>query len=148
MWPYQCDGDADGLTEGVQKYRVGPADLGILIVNWKKKIADATLNPCADIDHKSEGALKYRVGPADLGILIVNWKKKDANLPGNCADRGCQGEALGGGSPGTQLTSKELLQWLVEIWLEPEVQKSIDEEKFLKVYESLKELESSSDLFR
>jgi hypothetical protein len=63
---------------------VGPADLGILIVNWKKKIADATLDPCADIDHKSEGALKYRVGPADLGILIVNWKKKDAGLPGNC----------------------------------------------------------------
>jgi hypothetical protein len=81
---YQCDGDADGLTEGALKYRVGPADLGILIVNWKKKIADATLDPCADIDHKSEGALKYRVGPADLGILIVNWKKKDAGLPGNC----------------------------------------------------------------
>jgi hypothetical protein len=55
-------------------------------------------------------------------------------------ERGCQGEALGRGSPGTQLTSKELLQWLAEIWLDPEVQKSIDAEKFLKVYESLKGL--------
>jgi len=79
---------------------------------------------------------------------VGNWKKKDGDLPGDCAERGCQGEALGGASPGTELPSKDLLQWLAEIWLDPDVRRSIDEETFLKVYESLKELESSSDLFR
>jgi hypothetical protein len=75
----------------------------------------------------------------DVAKVIANWRKKDGDLPGNCANRGCQRGALGGGRAGTQLTSKELLGRLAEIWLDPEVQKSIDEEEFLKVYESLKE---------
>jgi hypothetical protein len=83
-WKYQCDGDADGLTEGVVKNRVYLNDLNLLIANWKKKIADPTLNPCADIDHKPEGVVKNRVYLADLNIVIANWKKKDAGLPGNC----------------------------------------------------------------
>jgi hypothetical protein len=33
-----------------------------------------------------------------------------------------------------------VMKWLAEIWLDPDVQKSIDEEKFLEVYESLKGL--------
>jgi len=33
-----------------------------------------------------------------------------------------------------------IMKWLTEIWLDPDVRKSIDEEKFLKVYESLKGL--------
>jgi len=33
-----------------------------------------------------------------------------------------------------------IMKWLAEIWLDPDVQKSIDEEQFLKVYESLKKL--------
>lgn len=81
---YQCDGDADGLTEGALKFRVYANDLNLVIANWKKKITDATLNPCADIDHKSEGALKFRVYANDLNKIIANWKKKDAGLPGNC----------------------------------------------------------------
>jgi len=81
---YQCDGDADGATDGVLKYRVALNDLNLIIANWKKKITDPTLNPCADIGHKPEGALKYRVGLNDLNILIANWKKKDTDLPGNC----------------------------------------------------------------
>jgi hypothetical protein len=83
-WRFQCDGDADGATEGAVKNRVYLADLNLLIANWKKKIADPTLNPCADIDHKPEGAVKNRVYLADLNIVIANWKKKDAGLPGNC----------------------------------------------------------------
>ena len=83
-WKFQCDGDADGLTEGALKNRVALNDLNLIIANWKKKIADPTLNPCADIDHKSEGALKNRVGLNDLNIIIANWKKKDTGLPGNC----------------------------------------------------------------
>jgi len=139
MWPYQCDGDGDGKTEGALKYRVFSRDLNVLVASWKKKAGDPGLNPCADFDHKAEGALKYRVFTKDLQILTKNWKKKDADLPGNCVERGCQGEALGGGIPRAQLTSKDLLNWLAEIWLDPEVQKVIDEENFLKVCESLKE---------
>jgi hypothetical protein len=83
---YQCDGDADGKTEGsVSKYRVSANDLNLVIANWKKKITDLTLDPCADIDHKYEGSVsKYRVSANDLNIVIANWKKKDSGLPGNC----------------------------------------------------------------
>ena len=86
-WRYQCDGDADGLTEGAAKLRVSLNDLNLIIGNWKKKITDLTLNPCADIDHKYEGAAKLRVSLNDLNIIIANWKKKDTGtgaLPGNC----------------------------------------------------------------
>jgi hypothetical protein len=56
-------------------------------------------------------------------------------------DRGCGGESLGAAGKGeSELVAKELLQWLAEIWPDPDVRKSIDEEKFLEVYESLKGL--------
>jgi len=49
--------------------------------------------------------------------------------------------SLGAAGKGeSELAAKEILQWLAEIWLDPDVRKSIDEEKFLKVYESLKGL--------
>ena len=81
---YQCDGDADGATEGSQQYRIGLSDVGILIDNWKREIDDPSLNACADIDHKSEGSEGYRVFINDLNILITNWKKTDADIPGDC----------------------------------------------------------------
>jgi len=83
---YQCDGDADGKTSGAPyQYRVFTGDLNLVVGNWKKKINDATLNPCADIDHKSSGApYQYRVFTADLNKVVGNWKKKDAALPGDC----------------------------------------------------------------
>ncbi len=81
---YQCDGDADGATETGFKYRVYTLDLQALIDNWKKKINDATLDPCADFDHKSETGFKYRVYTLDLQKLIDNWKAKDSALPGDC----------------------------------------------------------------
>ena len=139
---YQCDGDANTDRENpLAKWRVSASDLSLVIANWQKTADDETLNPCADIDHAEENPLAHwRVSASDLSILITHWKWTAAQLAGDCAERGCQGEALGRGSPGTQLTSKELLQWLAEIWLDPDVRKSIGEEKFLKVYESLKEL--------
>ena len=142
MWPYQCDGDADGINSGVPYYyRVYTGDIALINQNWRKKMGDPTLNPCADIDHISSGApYYYRVYIGDISKVIANWRKKDAGLRGDCANRGCQRGALGCGSPGTQLTGKELLNRLAEIWLDPEVRKSIDEEKFLEVYESLKGL--------
>jgi hypothetical protein len=80
--PYQCDGDADGKTEGFFKYRIYSKDLSLVVENWKRKIDDPKLNPCADIDHLA--APTYRVYSNDLAIVITNWKKKDAGLPGNC----------------------------------------------------------------
>ena len=72
---------------------------------------------------------------------MANWKKKDGDRPGDCVDRGCGGESLGAAGKGeSELVAKELLQWLAEIWPDPDVRKSIDEEKFLEVYESLKGL--------
>jgi hypothetical protein len=83
--PYQCDGDADCETESAAlKYRIYANDLDTVVKNWKTKITDPTLNPCADFDHKSEGPTKYRVYTKDLNILITNWKRKDAQLPGDC----------------------------------------------------------------
>jgi hypothetical protein len=83
--PYQCDGDADGKTSGFPlNYRVYGRDLNLLLDNWKKKIDDPTLNPCADIDHKAETFEKYRVYTNDLAILLTAWKKKDAELAGDC----------------------------------------------------------------
>jgi len=81
---YQCDGDADGGTSGYQKYRIYGPDFTILVANWQKKIADPTLDPCADFDHKPSGYQKYRVYGPDFTILVNNWMKKDAALPGDC----------------------------------------------------------------
>jgi hypothetical protein len=83
-WPYQCDGDADNLTQGLQKFRVYTNDFNILIANWRKLINDLTLNPCADFDHKPQGLQKFRVYTNDFNILVGNWKKIDTQLPGNC----------------------------------------------------------------
>lgn len=83
---YQCDGDTDGLKQTPPfYYRVYTNDLGVLFSNWKKKITDPTLNPCADIDHKKQTPpFYYRVYTNDLGILFSNWKAKDSGLPGDC----------------------------------------------------------------
>jgi len=81
---YQCDGDADGKTETVFKYRIYGGDLNLIVQNWKRTIEDPLLNPCADIDHKAETVFKYRVYSKDLSIIVANWKKTDDKLPGNC----------------------------------------------------------------
>ncbi len=84
--PYQCDGDADGLDSGSpDNYRVFNGDLSLIVDNWKRKIDDPQLNPCADIDHKDSGSpFNYRVFTEDLGILVDNWKKTDSELTGDC----------------------------------------------------------------
>jgi len=83
-WPYQCDGDADNLVQGLPKYRVYTDDFNILVANWKKPPTDPTFNPCADFDHKPQGLPKYRVYTNDFDILVRNWKKTDEQLPDHC----------------------------------------------------------------
>jgi hypothetical protein len=78
--PYQCYGDADGASEGLLKYQIYNNDYDILVAEWKKKITDPTLNPCADFDHVSEGLLKYQVYNNDYDILVANWKKKATDM--------------------------------------------------------------------
>jgi len=80
--PYQCDGDGDGITQTIFKYRIYTGDLNLIIPEWKKKID--TANPCADYDHISQTIFKYRVYTGDLQKLIDNWKKKDGDLGGDC----------------------------------------------------------------
>ena len=79
--PYQCYGDIDGSAETVYKYRIFSGDLDLLTANWMKKIGDASLNPCADVDHRDSGPPhQYRVYYNDLAVLISNWKKTEAEL--------------------------------------------------------------------
>ena len=135
---YQCDGDADGKTETVLKYRIYGRDLNLVVENWKRKIDDPLLDPCADIDHKAETWFKYRVFGNDLAIVVANWKRKDyPDLPNDCADCGRWQEARAGG--GAELSFEEMLKRLAEIWLDPEVQNVIDEDVWLKFIESLKQ---------
>ena len=72
--PFQRYGDADGQTEGKQKYRVWFNDLDILTKHWEKTSDDPPYNPSADFDHDG------RIGPNDLDVLVANWKKTDAEL--------------------------------------------------------------------
>jgi hypothetical protein len=84
----QCKGDADGLSQGKQKYWVSTNDLDILIGAWNKSFAqidgqsvgDVPLI-CADSDHLSQGKQKYRVSTNDLDILIANWQAADGPAP-------------------------------------------------------------------
>jgi hypothetical protein len=73
MWPYQCDGDADGINSGVPfYYRVYTGDMALIIQNWRKKMGAPGLNPCADIDHISSGAPNYyRVYTGDMYRIIL-----------------------------------------------------------------------------
>jgi hypothetical protein len=84
--PYQCDGDCDCSDSGIPfRFQVFTGDLACLVENWKKKIDDPTLNPCADFDHTDSGIpFKFRVFTSDLAILVTNWKKKAADLAADC----------------------------------------------------------------
>jgi len=133
---YQCDGDAAVDVHG-RGYRVYATDLNILADSWKAKLGDPWLNPCADFNHHQDHGRGYRVYTADLDILSANWKRKDfPDLPGDCAE--C-GERARSGRGSAELTSGDLLGWLAEIWLDPDVRESIDPEDWLKLYQSLKE---------
>jgi hypothetical protein len=85
-WPYQCDGDADGVTSGFPfNYRVFTGDLALIVANWQKRADDPALDPCADIDHEDSGfPFYYRVFTGDLSRIVANWKKKDDALAGDC----------------------------------------------------------------
>ena len=81
----QCKGDADGTSQGKQKYWVSTNDLDVLIAAWNKSFAEidgqtAGSVPliCADFDHLPQGKQQYRVSTNDLDILIANWQVADS----------------------------------------------------------------------
>ena len=78
--PYQCDGDADGVTFGLLKRRVWNADYDLLVDNWGLQAGAVGFNPCTDFDHKSFGLLKRRVWDADYDILVAHWGMNDAAM--------------------------------------------------------------------
>lgn len=80
--PRQCHGDADGASQGNNKYWVSTNDLDILIAAWNKPLESLTGNQiCADFDHLSQGKNEYRVSTNDLDILIANWQLPDVPAP-------------------------------------------------------------------
>jgi len=86
--PRQCHGDADGKSQGKQKYWVSTDDLDVLIDAWGKTFAaidglekNGTPLICADFDNLPQGKQKYRVSTDDLDILTANWQKANAPAP-------------------------------------------------------------------
>ena len=80
--PRQCHGDADGTSQGKQKYWVSTNDLDALISAWNKPLESLSGNQiCADFDHASQGKMKYRVSTNDLDILIANWNQANSPAP-------------------------------------------------------------------
>jgi hypothetical protein len=82
LYPRQCHGDADGISEGKKKYWVSTKDLDILVAAWSKPFEQLVGDQiCADFDHVTEGKKKYRVATKDLDILVANWNLNDAPAP-------------------------------------------------------------------
>ncbi len=87
--PRQCHGDADGISQGKNKFWVSTNDLDVLIKSWNKTFAELDGQTtdagvpliCADFDHITQGKQEFRVSTKDLDILIANWQAADAPVP-------------------------------------------------------------------
>jgi hypothetical protein len=80
----------------------------------------------------------YRTGPMPL----MAGRGGAGMIEGLGLDVGLSVVTVAEGEPAVAepVDIEAIMKWLAEIWLDPDVQKSIDHDKFLKVYESLKEL--------
>jgi len=149
------------------RHRVHFNDLNILLANWD--IREPTLPPipsgpgivtctapngvpcvCADFAHDQEGGAKtgyYRVHFSDLNILLASWNILEPTPlpipsgPGippdclNCPDVLAEQQI----KKVEPLKIEEIIDRLEQLWLDPEAQKLIDENIWLKFIESLKE---------
>jgi hypothetical protein len=86
--PRQCHGDADGTSQGKNKFWVSTIDLDVLIASWNKTFAELDGQMiggvpliCGDFDHVSQGKQGFRVSTNDLDILIANWQAAEAPAP-------------------------------------------------------------------
>jgi len=84
----QCHGDANDAVETIGKgsFRVGYADLNILVAGFSKVYVDPVASPwiAADFNHAAEpiGKGSFRVGYADLNVLVNYFSK--AGVPTDC----------------------------------------------------------------
>lgn len=162
-YPRQCYGDSDNVTEGSQKtgyFYVHYDDLNVLLAAWNVNeppigpgIATVTgpgpkFTPgiCADFAHDQEGGPKtgyFRVHSNDLNKLVASWNiaepPKGPGIPPDCIQCGQGGESRSSSSATSELSKIDILDWLAEIWLDPEARERIDAEAWLKLYQSLKE---------
>lgn len=81
---YQCDGDADGTTQTLSKYRVYTNDWTLMSNSWQAKNTSTNLNACADFDHRAQTLSKYRVYTDDYDVIAAHWQDKDSDLAGDC----------------------------------------------------------------
>ena len=88
LYPRQCHGDADGTSQGKNKFWVSTNDLDVLIASWNKTFAELDGQMvggvpliCGDFDHTAQGKQEFRVSTNDLDILIANWQAADAPAP-------------------------------------------------------------------
>ncbi|MHC4425652.1 MAG: hypothetical protein ACYSYV_06100 [Planctomycetota bacterium] len=88
--PRQCNGDADGASQGKKKFWVSTNDLDVMIAAWNQSFADIDGQDfggvpliCADFDQNPQGKKKFRVSTKDLDILIANWQQAGAPA-GDC----------------------------------------------------------------
>ena len=163
-WCYkrQCHGDAGGKKQGnvwAGYWYVGTDDLNVMVAAWLVKEPpdgpgiDTITGPgpdfvpgiCADFAHDLEGnqwSGYWRVGVKDLNELVPYWQVKEPP-DGNGVDPNCL-ECSKGKQAGANLPNiEDILKWLEELWLNPDVQKAIDEDSLLKFIESvMKELQN------
>jgi hypothetical protein len=141
---WATDFSRDGLVNFV--------DYAMLAAAWHTEPNDANYDD--DCDLQDNNNIDFN----DLGLFCGDWLSNAELHPGPMplmAGRGGAGmvEGLGldaslsavataerGPAVAEPLDIEAIMKWLAEIWLDPDVRKSIDEEKFLRVYESLKEL--------
>jgi hypothetical protein len=159
-YPRQCHGDTDNQTEGGPKtgyYYVHFNDLNVLLAGWDVREPAPPPIPsgpgivtctapngvpcvCADFKHDQEGGAKtgyYRVHFNDLNILIASWNILEPAPPPDCLN--CQRVSVERQIEKVKpLKIEEIMDWLEQVWLDPEAQKLIDENIWLKFIESLK----------
>jgi len=141
---WATDFSRDGLVNFV--------DYAMLAAAWHTEPNDANYND--DFDLADNNAIDF----GDILAFCHHWLSNAELWTGPMplmAGRGgagmVEGSGLDAGLSAVAVAEREpaiaepvdieaIMKWLAEIWLDPDVQKSIDEEKFLKVYESLKGL--------
>jgi hypothetical protein len=135
-YPRQCHGDTDNAYQGKNHYWVSANDLDLLVAAWNKPLEELSGNEiCADFDHATQDQNEYRVSTDDLEILVENWQIPDGPDP-NCFS-GYRGQQAGGESFVKHHTLEEILKWLEEVWLDPEVHEAINEDEWLRFIESI-----------
>ncbi len=159
------DGDANGtiiVDMGADEFYWSPADLsGDGIVNFIDYAMLTSYWQDAGVDY-NDVFLDGDVNSVGLAEFCDDWLREAGSLTGSMplmAGRGGAGmvEGLGLDAGLSAVASAErepavaepvdieaIMKWLAEIWLDPEVREQIDAEDWLKLYESLKDLEPTT----